>query len=159
MSIWAIIIVVLAFGMMAWPLLLIKPSKQQQASSALRLALIEQGLKVHPQPPKIPEQIIRQYADLLSAIGFSKAIAQSQLKERYLAIRNPNNNEWFWPDNKRPPAFLLESLLHCYQALPAWCQAVEQGPVSSMIYAKESQVDKEALEPLLDQLNNCISSS
>lgn len=156
MNLWAIAIILIVVGMMAWPLLLLKPSKAQKVAAEHRLKLIQQGIKVIPSSPKLPEQIIRQYADILLSIGFAKPIAQSVLKERYLALRNPNTQQWFWPEQKRPPAQYLEALLSCYESLPNWCMAVEQGPVNSTIYAREIQIDSEQLPVLLDQLNVCI---
>lgn len=159
MSIWAVIIILLVIGMMAWPLLLLKPSQAQKVASENRLKLIKQGIKIESNAPKLPEQIIRQYADLLLTVGFAKPIANSLLKERYLAIRNPATQQWFWPSQKRPPAQYLEALLSCYETLPSWCMAVEQGPVCSMIYAREIQLNSEQLPKLLEQLNDCIAKT
>jgi hypothetical protein len=156
MSIWSIILILLVIGMMAWPLLLLKPSKAEQQRAERRLKLIEQGIKIQVTPPQLPAILQREYNKLLLSIGFSQVIANSLLQERYLAIRNPHSKEWFWPEQKRPPAALLENLLHCYKSLPDWCLAVEQGPVNSTIFALESQIDPSTIKSLLHALNQCI---
>lgn len=157
MSLGLVAILLLVFGMMTWPILLLKPKPAQKKREALYAQAAALGIKMQQQAPSLPPLIEKRYHHLSYCLGFSKPITHGLLSKTYTAIRNPESNEWFWPSKERPNAAILQALVDAYTVLPPWCLAVEQGPTHTTIYALEKQLVIGAVPSLLDSLNLLVS--
>src|SRR5690554_339001 len=157
MSIGLVVILLLVFGMMTWPILLLKPRPEQKKREALYAKAAALGLKIQHRAPVLPSIIQERYRHLAYNISFSKAIAHGVLDKTYIALRNPETNEWFWPNKERPHAAILQALLNDYANLPASCLAVEHGLNHTTLFVADKQLDIDALPALIDSLNRIIS--
>lgn len=159
MSWTAICLIVLIFGMMAWPIVLLKPNSRQQQLIKQRAAIAKLGISFKVTPPKLPDNQNQEYATLARSMGFHLDIANSVLDSRFTAVRSQYSGEWLWINQKRPQAALMQAMLQQYQQLPDCVLAVEQGPTGSTIYALESKVETDNLLSVLTPLNRLIEQA
>lgn len=159
MSWTAIGFILLIIGMMAWPIVMLKPNSRQKAQIAQRAEISKLGIRFRVTPPKLPDNQRQEYAALARSMGFHLDIANSVLSSNYTAVRSQYNGEWFWTNQKRPPAALMQTLLDHYKQLPDTVLAVEQGPSGSTVFALESKMQTEQLLALLTPLNRLIESA
>lgn len=155
---WPVIaLMVLIGGMMAWPIVLLKPTSAQKQRIALRQQVSQLGITLQMRPVQLPDSLQQQYSSLGHCVGYSRPLASSLLDSRYIALRSQQrNNDWFWINQKRPPAVLMQAMLDYYATLPDYCLAVEQSSSGSTLFALESRIVPGQLPALLDGLNQII---
>lgn len=158
---WIIALVVL--GMLAYPILQLVPSKRQRLQVQLRQLATQKGIRIQISQPQIPAALAGQYDDLRFCVAYLLPLPPQQhcrLQQSYLALRSHNEeNGWFWPNQQRPEARLMEAMLEAYRQLPGSCQAVSQGSAGSAIYWRENGDAKtiSELHQQLQALNQLIS--
>lgn len=157
MSFGLVAILLLVFGMMTWPILLLKPKPEQKQREAQYAKATALGMKMQEQAPTLPPVLQSRYTHLSYCLSFSKPAIHGMLDKTYTAIRNPDSKEWFWPNKERPNTAILQALLDVYNTLPSWCLAVEHGPIHSSIFTAKNHQDISELPALLDSLNLIIS--
>lgn len=152
------IIAIIVIGMMAYPILQIIPNDQQKRQVAFRQAAMQRGLHIQIRHPELPPALTDEYSSVTRCAAYFKP-AQTTLASLYTALRSNNDNEWFWLNDRRPPAETLSRMLVLYKELPGYCLAVEQNAAGTTLFLIDSlPVDRiDELENALDKLNMLIS--
>lgn len=153
---WLIAAVVL--GMLVYPFLQLIPNKQQQRQVAFRQAAIQKGIHIQIRHPELPATLANEYSPLVHCAAYFKP-AKTSLTNTYIALRSNTDNEWFWLNDRRPPAAIMAKMLIAYKELPAFCLAVEQNPDGSTLFLQDGlpldQIAK--VDDALNKLNVLIS--
>lgn len=153
------IIALLVLGMLAYPILQIIPSEGQKRQVAFRQAAMHKGLLVQIRQPEIPAELASQYPAINHCAGYFKPCS-SNLRQTIVALRSNNDREWFWINNRRPPAAIMARLLALYADAPDFCHAIEQSAAGTTLFLIDTQepAQLEPLEALIDQLNRAITA-
>lgn len=143
----------LCFGMALFPILKLVPDKRQKQMMKIRQAALQQGFKVDIRTPEIDSALKSQY-NLTGQVVY-RLQAEGMNSNYTLALRSINNGEWFWVNDKRPPARLLEPLAALYQQLPKKIIAVEHSQAGSAVCFDErgDVAQLTELKSILSQLN------
>jgi hypothetical protein len=152
------LIAVLVLGTLVYPFLQLIPSKQQQRQIAFRQAAIQKGIHIQIRHPELPAEIANEYSALVHCAAYFKP-AKTTLSNTYIALRSNTDNEWFWLNDRRPPAAIMAKMLILYKELPAFCLSVEQTPDGSTVFLRDGlpldQITN--VEDALNKLNALIS--
>ncbi len=153
---WIIAAVVL--GMLVYPFLQLIPNKQQKRQVAFRQAAIQKGIHIQIRHPELPAAVAVEYPALVHSAAYFKP-AKSKLLNNHIAIRSNNDHEWFWLNDRRPPAEIMSKMLPLYQKMPEACLAIEQNPDGSTMFLQDAlELDQiSIIEDALNKLNVLIS--
>lgn len=153
---WLILVIVM--GMLAYPIMMIVPTKGQKRLIALRSAVASQGIEIEVRNPKLAPELRSDYAHMERCVAYRLRCFDTVLNQNFIALRGNHSGDWFWLNKTRPPARLVEKLLPVYRDLPDYCKAVEQGPSGSAVFVREAFPPEEAktLYALLTKLNQTI---
>ncbi|MCK5881686.1 MAG: hypothetical protein KAG18_07400 [Sinobacterium sp.] len=146
----AIGLTLLCFGMALFPLLKLVPNHRQKEMMKIRQAALAQGFNVDIRTPEIDSALKSQY-DLTGQVVYR--LQAEDINTRYvLALRSNNTGEWFWVNDKRPPAAVMEKLTLIYQDLPKKIIAVEHSQAGTGVCFDE-RGEPAQLTPLKATLN------
>ena len=152
------VIALLVLGMLAYPILQLVPSEGQKRQVAFRQAALRKGINIQIRQPEMPPELASQYPDMHRCAAYFKP-CNSSLNQAFVAVRSNNDREWFWINDRRPPASMMARLLPAYESVPGFCQAIEQSQAGTALFLIDNlpleQVD--ILENTLTQLNRVIS--
>ena len=151
------IIALLVLGMLAYPILQIIPSEGQKRQIAFRQAAMRKGINIQIRHPEMPAELATQYPDMNRCAAYFKP-CDSTLTQAFVAVRSNTDKEWFWINDRRPPAAMMTRMLPAYQEVPDFCLAIEQSQAGTTLFLLDSlPVEQiEALENTLGRLNSII---
>ena len=152
------IIGAIVIGMMAFPILQFIPNEKQKRQMAFRQAALRKGINIQMRHPELPKALALEYEGLAQCTAYFKP-QQSSLNANYVAVRSNNSEEWFWINERRPPAAMMAKMLHLYAELPHFCEAIEQNASGSTVFLHDYIEPEmvELLENTLNKLNVLIS--
>ena len=133
------IIVAIVAGMVAYPMLQIIPNSRQKLVIKLRQQASKIGLSVQIRHPTLPQELHSTYHNLTCSVAYHLPDINPNIEKTYMAIRSHQSNEWFWPDQKRPPVKHLNALLQSYAHFPDCILAIEHTPIGHAIFWREDQ--------------------
>lgn len=152
------IIALLVLGMLAYPILQIIPSEGQKRQVAFRQAAMRKNIRIQIRHPEMAEGLASQYPDLNRCAAYFKP-CESPLNQAFVAVRSNTDQEWFWINDRRPPAAMMNRMLQAYREVPDFCLAIEQSQAGSTLFLLDSlPLEKvDAVEKALDRLNSTIA--
>jgi hypothetical protein len=145
------IIGAIVLGMMTFPVLQFVPSKNQKRQMAFRQAALRKGINIQMRHPDLPKALASEYPELERCTAYFKP-QPSTLNANYVAVRSNNGEEWFWINERRPPAAMMAKMLHLYAELPRFCEAIEQNSSGSTVFLHD-HIELNMIVPLENTLN------
>ena len=134
---WIVIAcIALAIGLVAYPLLQLKPSRHQQHIMHLRQQALRAGLSVEVRAPMIDSALTINYPTLSQCVAYCLKHS-SDTSDTILTIRHHTTQQWRWVD-ERPPPSRMTALLEAYDRLPNMIRAVEHSPQGCAVFLVES---------------------
>lgn len=157
MSVWiSAAIILLAMGMVAWPILQMMPTERQKEQIKLRQEAGKLGYQIRFKHVDLPSEIADQNARInrMPLYVIPKKLPALSSKQ-FLAVRSETTQSWFWPSADKPSAAMCETLNELYLNLPKQVLAVEHdGAGTGVFYTEFGGLETlEAIKPLIESLN------
>jgi len=142
-----LIIAVMVFAMLVYPIMQMIPSEKQKRQVALRQAAMAKEIRVQVRYPRLTQSYINDHPEFLRTVAYFLQVKKTRLDKKFTAIKSDSDPEgWFWLDGIRPHPSVMLEMLPIYRNLPDYCLAVEQGPHGSAVFFADTHQDANADE-------------